>query len=241
MSKLVLRTLTRALASAVLALTVSATPGEAQVLSVGVGSSLYDSDGFCLGTEAALSGLRVGVSGGAIGGSIAYNNEDWPWPRPPGGGGGSALVVPGFAGSLQAGSQQNFFMTRGEAIQGVFEVYPLGLSENLRENFATVRRYVTPFVGVGVMIASDGDPAAATQARPLPTYGVKGGTDFLVTYGGAVHLPTGRAGLRLMVQVRGNTLFARGIELIGPAGDRIDAGNQTLTWGEWLVGINIGP
>jgi len=225
---------------ACLLLAAGAVQGAAQGVYVGAGSSLYGSDEFCLSTSAALSGIRVGVGGDALGASVSYNNEDWPWPRPPGSGGGGAALVPDFAASLGAAAQEDFYLTRGEAFQAVFEVFPLGLSASLRESTARVRRYLTPFAGIGVLIAGDGDPAPASADRTLPTYAVQGGTEFLVAYGATLRVPAGSDNVRLMLQFRGTSVFARGIQLTGPAGDVIDAGNQTLTWGEWLVGLSFG-
>ncbi|MCI0436939.1 MAG: hypothetical protein L0271_25365 [Gemmatimonadetes bacterium] len=215
-----------------------AAPAGAQGFYAGAGSSVYSSDEFCLSTAAALSGLRAGFGGDAVGASVAYNNEDWPWIPPPGGG-GSAAVVPGFAAGLVATSRQEFYQARGEAFQAVVELFPLGLLPGLKERSTELRRYLSPFIGVGVMIAGDGDPAPASQNRPLPTYGVKGGTDVLIAYGASLRVPVGVDPLRLLVQFRGTSVFARGTELVGPAGDVLETGDPTLTWGEWMVGFAI--
>jgi hypothetical protein len=227
-----------AVAIAVVLSVWSTSPAAAQDFYAALGSSLYSDDPFCLSTSAALSSAQVGVGGDAVGVSASYNNSNWPWPKPPPPPPGG-LVVPGATFSLAASRQQEtFYQTHGDAFQAVLELFPLGLLPGLRESTVNVRRYIKPFLGVGVQVSTDGEPAAVGVNGDLPTYAVLGSTDLLVAYGASATVPLNdRLGIHL--QFRGNTLFAGDIELEGPNGETLISEDNRLNWATWLVGLNL--
>jgi hypothetical protein len=227
-----------AVAIAVVLSAWSTSRAAAQDLYAALGSSLYSDDPFCLSTSAALSTAQIGVGGDAIGVSASYNNSNWPWPKPPPPPPGG-LVVPGAHFSLASGQQQEaFFQTHGDAFRAVLELFPLGFVPGLRESTVNVRRYIKPFLGVGVQVSTDGEAAAAGVNGPQPTYAVLGSTDLLLAYGASATVPLNdRLGIHL--QFRGNTLFAGDIELEGPNGETLISEDNRLNWGEWLVGLNL--
>jgi hypothetical protein len=210
----------------------------AQDFYAALGSSLYSDDPFCLSTSASLSSAQIGVGGSGIGVSASYNNSNWPWPKPPPPPPGGA-VVSGVAYSVSSGQQQaSYYLTHGDAYRAMLEIFPLGLLPGLRESTANLRRYIKPLLGVGVQVSTDGEPAATGVNGNLPTYAVKGGTDLVISYGASAVVPfSDRLGLHL--QFRGNTLFAGDVELEGPGGESLISEDNRLSWGEWLVGLNI--
>jgi hypothetical protein len=210
----------------------------AQDVFLGAGSSLYESDAFCIDPDEALTDYHVGVSGDSWGASATYDSGAWPWPRPPTGPGSNTEQVIGGPETVLAQQLTTpIYMSRGSAIQAVAELYPLGALPGLREQTATLRRYLKPFIGVGLQISQDGE---AGTDREFPTYAVKGATDALVSYGASLRLPLQGDAFGLQVQFRATSLFSGGPDLEGPGGDTIATESETVTWGTWLVGFTVG-
>jgi hypothetical protein len=211
----------------------------AQQVFLGAGSSLYETDAYCLDSSASLTDYHAGISGDSWGASATYDDADWPWPRPPGSGpGGNTEQARGGPATVLAKQLTTpIYMTRGSSVQAVAELYPLGLLPGLREQTATLRRYLKPFIGVGVQISQDGE---ASSDREVPTYAVKGATDALVSYGASLRLPLQGDTFGLQVQFRATSLFSGGPDLEGPGGETISTESETVTWGTWLVGFTVG-
>lgn len=210
----------------------------AQQVFLGAGSSLYETDAFCLDSSATLTDYHVGVSGDSWGASATYDNADWPWPKPPTGPGGNTEQALGGPETVLAQQLTTpIYMTRGSSVQAVAELYPLGVLPGLREQTTTLRRYLKPFIGVGLQISQDGE---ASTDREFPTYAVKGATDALVSYGASLRLPLQGDAFGLQVQFRATSLFSSGPDLEGPGGETISTESETVTWGTWLVGFTVG-
>lgn len=220
-------------------LALTASPITGQEVFFGTGSSLYETDEFCIDPDAALTDYQVGVSGDAFGASATYDSGSWPWPKPPGSGSGGNqhLIDPPTVITQQQQQDTDIYMSRGSAIQAVAEVYPLGALPGLREATATLRRYVKPFIGVGFQVSRDGE---SSTERTFDTYAVQGATEPLVAYGASLRVPLGDGGFGLQVQFRGTSLFSGGSDLEGPDGDTITTESETLTWATWLVGFSVG-
>lgn len=228
------RSTTWTLVAALAAVAAPALP--AQEFFVGGGASLYESSEYCLDSESTISDYHVGVGWDSWGASIAYDDGDWPWPKPPGGGSGTGNQL-GYGSTVIAQQQEGtVFLSRGSSFQLVGEVYPLAALPVLREATASLRRYVKPFVGVGIQVSDDGE---ASTERAFPTYAVKGGTDPVIAYGASLRVPVaGPIGLQL--QLRGTSLFSGDVEFEGPSGERVSTDGETLTWWTWLVGFSVG-
>ncbi len=212
----------------------SATPGQAagQTFAyASLGNSAYGESGdFCLDPGAFFTSLELGVSGGLLGGSAQYINGDWPWPnRPPP---GSGALVRGVRFSGAGGVQESVLLRHGRAFQFMAQFNPARVvSEG-------VNRFVRPFVGVGVHISTDGDPAAAANGQPV-VYGIKGQTRPFVAYGVNGLLPLG-ARVGLTAGYRGTSVFFGDFQYVTPQGTAVEPSpGQTLTSGIWTVGATI--
>jgi hypothetical protein len=231
--------LLRALFLCACAVSLAASPAAAQINIYGTfGSAGYDDDEFCLGSDAAITSVGVGVEGSVVGGEVNYNNSDWPWPPPAGTGGGGAFSVAG-RGTLTRARQEERFLTHGNALTGMIKLFPLPVLRTLGLDglLGTADRFVRPFIGVGIQYSTDGETSPAGQARPLPTDAVKGSTDIVVTYGATLVLPGRDTPLGLIFGYRGAKLFANDIDIERADGETetVDAGS--LNWTEWSVGF----
>lgn len=207
--------------------------GAAQTsLSLSVGNALYSDDEFCLGSDAFITTYDASLDGSVFGASASYNNSDWPWPPPGAGGSG---------GAGGGGAQQGNYLTHGDAFSAVAKLFPLtaiaraGGADGLRG----IDQVVRPFVGVGVQISTDGEPAPAGGGRDLPTYGVRGQTNPLLTFGASLEVPMRASPLGLVVTYRHNVLFSGDFEI--DTGDEQDLviSSENLDWGVLSVGVRI--
>jgi hypothetical protein len=231
--------LLRALFLCACAVSLAARPAVAQINIYGTfGSAGYDDDEFCLGSDAAITSIGVGVDGTVLGGEVGYNNSDWPWPPRPGTGNNGAFSVAG-RGAFSRAQQEERYLTHGNAFTGMIKLFPLPILRTLGLDglLGTADRFVRPFVGVGVQISTDGTTSAAGDARPLPTDAVKGSTNLVVTYGATVLLPGRDTPIGLILGYRGAKLFANEVDIETAAGqtETVDAGS--LSWTEWSVGF----
>jgi hypothetical protein len=100
-------------------------------------------------------------------------------------------------------------------------------------------RNLRPYLGAGVLLVTDGDPAPAGSGRDLPTFGLRSFVAPVVTYGARLYLPSRQSRLGLVLQYRGNSAFVTGAEYEEPDGSLVDVGDETLTWGTWSVGVSF--
>ncbi len=182
------------------------------------GSAVYGSDEFCVDSDAFLTHYRAGFSWEAVGVSAAFINNDYPWPE------------------SQAASQPSNRLTRGNAWQGVVELFPLAFFRS-GEGGSSVGEYVRPFVGVGIQYTGDADPS--TPAGELPIFVVDGRTDVLAAYGAHVTVPLGSSGVRALLQFRGTTLFPSEFKITDTQGQTRTQDGNRLTWGELTVGVSV--
>lgn len=224
----------------------------AQDLSLTGGSGVYASDAFCLDTGALFSVVELSGGGDLFGGSVAHSNGSHPW-IPPDAAASALAAQPGnvnLSGGLRPGalraaaSQQNAFLANGRAIRIMAEAFPVALLARLpgqREGaLRDINRYVRPFVGAGVHISGDGTAApAGTNGRDLPTFGLEGSTNLILSYGARAYLPGRDSRLRLVVTYRGNTMFMNDVVYRTPDNETLRRDGKTLTWGEWGVGVSV--
>jgi len=177
----------------------------------------YDRDFFCVDPDDWLTTFRLSVERGAFGVSVA-SVAAYPWPIPP---------------PLLEGSA---FIDRGTAYQVGVQVDPLRL---LTSATGGVTRFVRPFVGGGVHLSTDGEPAAAGVNGDEPTAAIQGGTDAFVTYGARVTVPVGDSRLGLFGEVRGTSVFDGGKTFVDEVGERLESDSRTLTWAEFSVGVRL--
>jgi hypothetical protein len=196
-----------------------ASPVDAQNFSATFGQGLYGADSGCPTPGSFITTYRLSAQTPLLGVSASFNNGDYPWP--PMDGGFSAV------GEM---------LTHGDAVAATAEIYPFGLLKS--EGGHRLASFVRPFVGIGLQKSKDGEPEAATVDHP-ESLGVVGATDLLFTYGAAVSIPTVN-GLRLVVEFRGNSVFAGQYDAIAPNGSRLTADGSTLTWGELSAGFSYG-
>jgi hypothetical protein len=229
-------------AVAVILAGVASNTADAQTnLTLTAGSSVYSSDAFCLDSGAALTNFGAGVEGSVFGGEVMFINGAWPWPCPAGGcGGGTGFNLVGFSGQGRL-SQPSSYLTHGNAVLGVVKLFPVPLVQRfgLDGLLGAVDQYVRPYIGVGVQISSDGETASAGGARLLPTYSVKGRTDFVITYGAAALLPGRDTRLGLVVEYRGARTLGNEIEVETDDGRTLESDGSSLKWGQWGVGLRI--
>lgn len=242
--------------AAVLALAVGApstTSAAAQSdIQLTGGSGVYESDAFCLDTGAFFSVFELSGGGDLVGGSIAYSNGAWPWAGPPPGGALALAPYPGGAGlnrgaADRSGSrlfQEEAFLTHGDAFRIMAETFPVALLSRLpgqREGtLGDINRYIRPFVGLGIHFSGHGEAApAGTGGRDLPTFGIEGSTNLILSYGARAYLPGRNTPVRLVLLYRANTMFVGDVVFRAPDNGTIRGDGETLTWGEWGVGVSL--
>jgi hypothetical protein len=227
-----------------------ATPVTAQ-FGASVGANIYESDEFCLNSEAFLTYAEASYGGDVAGVSASYANSDVPWLPIPGGG-GQNLVLPAAASvaayRVPVGAQQEtFFRSQGDAFQASVDIFVIGLARRIARGdedggLARIDRIVRPFVSAGVILTTDGDPAPAGDGRQLPTYGQEGYTAPTISYGARVYLPSRESRLGLLIQYRMTHAFVGDVNYVQPDGNTTPAGNETIDWGMLSVGLsfNVG-
>lgn len=178
----------------------------------------YSRDFFCLDPLGWLTTFRLTAERGAFGVTAAYVGA-YPWPIPP----------PPFL--------QSAFIDRGPAVQLGAEVDPLRLLGG--EGTADLNRFLTPFVGAGLQISTDGEEALAGVNGPEPTVAILGGTDPFVSYGARVSVPLGEGRLGIFGEVRGTSVFDGGKDFVDLQGARVQSESATLTWAEFSLGIRL--
>lgn len=220
------------------------------------GSGVYASDEFCEDTNAFFSVFELSGGGDLFGGSVAYSNGSHPWPGPPPGGersgpdgnAGSINLNRGLrASSASPTAEHEAFLTHGRAIRLMAETFPVAVLSRLLGERARVlediNRYVRPSFGMGLYVSGDGRTAPAGDARDLPTYGLEGSASPMLSYGARAYLPGRDKRIRFTVHYRANTMFVREVAFNTPDGETLRRDGETMTWGEWGVGISfrIGP
>lgn len=219
-----------------LALTLATLPSHVSAqtgLSLSVGNALYSDDAFCLGSDAFITSYDASLDGSVFGASASYNNSDWPWPPPGTGGSGG--------GAGGGAAQQGNYLTHGDAFSVVAKLFPLtaiarsGGADGLR----SVDRILRPFIGVGVQVSTDGEPAPAGGGRDLPTYGVRGQTNPLLAFGASLEVPMRASPLGLVVTYRHTVLFSGDFEIDTGAQQDLVIPSATLNWGTVSVGVRI--
>lgn len=190
--------------------------GAAQTIVFTSGNSIYSDEHFCPIPPETLTTYRLTAEFDVIGFSTTYNNEDYPWPPEDGG-----LSSP----------QQQAFLDHGPAFELAAELYPLGFTTGRLKN------YVKPFVGAGLHRTGDGDAEAGT-AGALDTYGIRGATDPMFTFGAKFTLPvSGRLGIRAEARLTG--ILAGDYEQVTPTGSTITVNDDVQTWSEWNIGFTF--
>lgn len=177
----------------------------------------YDRDFFCVDPDDWLTTFRLSVERGAFGVNVA-SVAAYPWPIPP---------------PLLRGSA---FIDRGTAYQVGVQVDPLRL---LAPETAGITRFLSPFVGGGVHLSTDGETAPAGVNGTEPTAAIQGGTDAFVTYGARLTVPVGDTRFGLFGEVRGTSVFDGGKTFVDVAGERLESEARTLTWAEFSVGVRL--
>lgn len=169
--------------------------------------------------------------------------EDDPEPD---GNAGSTRLPRGLRASASAGpiDEHEAFLTHGRAIRLMAETFPIAVLARLVGERAGVlqdiNRYVRPSFGVGMYVSGNGKTAPAGNGRNLPTYGLEGSASPMLSYGARAYLPGRDKRVRLTVHYRGNTMFVREFAYLTPNGETLRRDGETLTWGEWGVGVSIG-
>lgn len=184
-----------------------------------VGRAFYSAGPFCLDSNALITTYRTGLNLRRVGVSVAYLNNQYPWPE---------------RRSIDEGA---YFLTRGSTWQGVVEVYPLALFTPA-DAPAPLGGIVRPFVGVGLQRTGDADGPEAGNGE-VPTFALEGSTDVLATYGVGLHVPLAGPSLGLQVQLRGTTAFPSEFVLQEPGNVTSTRDDPTLTWGEISVGLSV--
>lgn len=216
------------------------------------GAGVYDSDALCLDSNATLTVFELCASADLVGASVAYSNGAWPWLGPPPPGALALGPYPGGA-SLNRGAsetsgsrvfQEEAFLTQGDAFRIMAETFPVALLSRLpgqREGtLGDINRYIRPFVGLGIHFSDDGEAAPpGTGGRDLPTFGIEGSTNLILSYGARAYLPGRNTPVRLVLLYRGNTMFVGDVVYRTPDDRTIRGDGETLTWGEWGVGVSL--
>lgn len=227
--------------------TSAAAQGDIQLTG---GSGVYESDAFCLDTNAAFSVVELSGGGDLVGGSVAYSNGSHPWIDPPDGtffsegrAGGATLQRNAWVSATASQAvQQEPFLTNGDAVRIMAETFPVALLSRVpgqREGvLRDINRFVRPFIGAGVYISGDGTTAPA-DGRDAPTFGLEGLTSVILSYGARAYLPGRDMPVRLVLLYRGNTMFVSDVSYRTPDGERIRGDGETLTWGEWAIGVSV--
>lgn len=216
------------------------------------GSGVYESDAFCLDTNATFSVIEVSGGGDLVGASVAYSNGAWPWTGPPP---AAALGLGPFAGGVSLNRegqgkasrsrafQEEAFLTNGDAVRIMAETFPVAFLSRLpgqREGtLGDINRYVRPFIGAGLHISGDGETAPPGNGRELPTFGLEGSTNFILSYGARVYLPGRDMPVRAVLSYRGNTMFVSDVVYRTPDNGTLRGDGETLTWGEWGIGLSL--
>lgn len=216
--------------AALVATSAIAVPAAAQTnVTLSAGTALYSSDEFCLDSGALVTSYRAGVEGSLIGAEAMYDT-DWPWPPDGSGTGGG----PGGGGA----QPEDRFLNHGDAFGGLVKVYPLAALSRAGEGagLRNVDRYLRPFLGVGLLRSTDGD-SAPPDAQGLPTYGVRGQTNPLVTFGASLQLPARDLPFGVFVEYRYNLLFSGDFDIDTGAAQDLTLDSETLDWGAFSVGV----
>lgn len=209
------------------ALTVSSTGVGAQVadrsdsgfsLLLSAARAEYTRDRFCIDPDGWLSTVRLTAEVGAFAATAALVGA-YPWPPPP----------PPLRGAS--------FIDRGTAVQVGVELLPLRLLPG--DGLRRLDRWVTPFVGGGVHLSRDGEPAAAGVNGDEPTAAILGGSDPFVAFGARVTLPLGGDRFGLFGEVRSTQVFDGGTEFVDVQGTTFETDSRTLSWTEFSVGVRL--
>ena len=214
-------------------LLLAAAPLAAQEVDVVAGSAWCDGDELCLDPDQLITSYRITLATDEFGLSASYEDECWPWFDPPPGSGDDAAAIAAAVAAARTAAQQPIAQRHGSGWQLLAEAYPLGLLDVDR-----ISRFLRPFVGAGVFITGDGDPAVSGPGGSV-VYGVKGRTDLIIAYGASLYLPSRDVPLRLVVQLRGTTMFANDVAFLTPGGQTVETeGSQNRTYAQLSVGFS---
>jgi hypothetical protein len=125
----------------------------------------------------------------------------------------------------------------GRAFQGVVEVHPLRL---FNVGGSAAAEYVQPFIGFGLQMAGDGEPAAGEGPGGVDVNAILGRTDPIFSAGASARLQLESLPFGFQVQYRFTHIFGKDFEWEQPSGNVVTLeGTQGLGWGEITAGFTL--